>query len=64
MTNSDIVMFKPSMAPKAAVAAAETLRGRWIGEGPKVKQFETALRDKFGMRFAPGSNPGRGGSER
>jgi len=47
-----IPMFVPSMSEEAVAGATATLRTRWIGEGDTVKQFEAALREKFGFRHA------------
>lgn len=44
-----IDLFKPYV-PKAAIeAVADTLRTRWIGQGPKVEQFEKDFEKKFGF---------------
>ncbi len=43
MKKRKIVMFYPYVNEHAVEMAVETLRSRWIGEGPKVRQFEDAL---------------------
>jgi dTDP-4-amino-4,6-dideoxygalactose transaminase len=45
-----ILLFSPHVTEAAITAVTDTLRSRWIGEGPKVAAFE----EKFGGRFAPG----------
>lgn len=42
-----IVLFKPYIPTNARVAAFETLGTRWIGQGPKVDQFEEMFEDKI-----------------
>jgi len=53
-----IVMFYPYVNERAVEMAAETLRSRWIGEGPKVRQFEEALRARFEFPYAVATNSG------
>lgn len=53
-----IVMFYPYVNEKAVEMAAETLRSRWIGEGPKVQQFEEALQERFGFPYCVALNSG------
>jgi dTDP-4-amino-4,6-dideoxygalactose transaminase len=48
----NIVLFHPHVAAKAAEAVARVLKTRWIGQGPRVEEFE----QKFSARFG-GSNP-------
>jgi perosamine synthetase len=44
----NIVLFHPHMSAAIREGAAETLRSRWIGQGPKVDEFEA----RFSARFA------------
>jgi perosamine synthetase len=43
-----IVLFHPHIPEKAIHAVTEVLRSRWIGQGPRVAQFE----QEFSTRFA------------
>ena len=43
-----IPLFKVFMSEKVNEPLLETLHSGWIGEGPKVKEFENALADKIG----------------
>jgi perosamine synthetase len=42
-----IVLFYPHVPTKAKEYVCDTLDSRWIGQGPKVEQFEPAFRAKF-----------------
>jgi len=53
-----IVMFYPYVNERAVELVAETLRSRWIGEGPKVRKFEDALCKKFGFPYTVALNSG------
>ena len=44
-----IVLFYPHVPRKAKEYVSDTLDGRWIGQGPKVEQFEPAFRSRFGL---------------
>ena len=46
-----IMLFYPHIPKKAIDAVTEVLSGRWIGQGPRVAQFEK----EFGERFGGGS---------
>ena len=35
-----IVLFYPHVPPSAIEAVTEVLKGRWIGQGPRVARFE------------------------
>jgi len=48
----NIVLFYPFVTPEAAKAAYETLQGRWIGEGPKVRELEAAISDRLKLPYA------------
>src|ERR1051325_4872939 len=37
---ASIPLLRPFMSPEAIQACSETLRGSWIGAGPRVEQFE------------------------
>ncbi len=50
---SNVVLFYPHVSEKAAEAVAETLRSRWIGEGPKVREFEQQFARMLGIRTTP-----------
>jgi dTDP-4-amino-4,6-dideoxygalactose transaminase len=41
------VLFYPSVPRNAAKYVADTLGGRWIGQGPKVEKFERDFSKKF-----------------
>jgi perosamine synthetase len=45
-----IVLFYPNIPAAAIKAVTEVLQGRWIGQGPRVAQFEK----EFGESFAGG----------
>lgn len=52
-TTGNIALFKPHIPRNALTEIADTLSSRWIGQGPKVEQFE----HEFSARFC-NSNPG------
>jgi len=52
-TIGNIALFKPHIPKNALTEIADTLSSRWIGQGPKVEQFEL----EFSARFC-NSNPG------
>ena len=56
-----IPMFVPFMSEEAIDNAVNALRSRWIGEGDTVRQFEEALCEKFGWRYALLLNNGTAG---
>jgi len=45
--NEGIVLFYPNVSEKAIDEVAKVLRSRWIGQGPKVAQFEKEFEEKF-----------------
>ena len=53
-----IVMFKPYVSEVAVDLVTQVLRSGWIGEGPRVKEFEKALRARFGFKYALTLNSG------
>ena len=44
----NIVLFHPHIPAKAIEYVSDTLRTRWIGQGPKVEDFETRFAKRFG----------------
>lgn len=44
-----IVLFYPHVPPSAIEAVTEVLKGRWIGQGPRVARFEKEFEAKFGQ---------------
>ncbi len=42
-----INLFYPEIDESAGAAVADVLRTRWIGQGPKVDEFEEAFRQRF-----------------
>ncbi len=42
-----IVLFRPNVPASALSRIAEVLESRWIGQGPKVEQFERSFEKKF-----------------
>lgn len=42
-----VPLFYPHVGQGAIAEATETLSGRWIGQGPKVDQFEDEIKHKF-----------------
>lgn len=64
MQRPRVVMFHPYVNEQAVRNVVDTLAHRhedgrlWIGEGPKVKQFEQALREQFGFPYCVALNSG------
>jgi len=46
-TNEGLVLFHPHVPRNAAAMVSEVLSTRWIGQGPKVDQFESEFKQKF-----------------
>lgn len=44
-----IVLFHPHMPANAEAYVLDTLRSRWIGQGPKVDAFERRFAESFGV---------------
>jgi perosamine synthetase len=44
---NNIVLFYPFVPPSAALSVEEVLSSRWIGQGPKVDEFEANFNSKF-----------------
>ncbi|HEY5825245.1 MAG TPA: DegT/DnrJ/EryC1/StrS family aminotransferase [Cyclobacteriaceae bacterium] len=56
--NEGIVMFYPNIPKTAIEEVTKVLQGRWIGQGPRVAQFEKEFAEKFagnGTALAVGS---------
>ncbi len=51
--NEGIPLFYPNVPKKAIDQVADTLSGRWIGQGPKVDKFENEFKTKFLGSFEP-----------
>ena len=47
----NVVLFHPFIPPEAIDEVADTLRTRWIGQGPKVTQFEKLFSDVEGEGY-------------
>jgi perosamine synthetase len=45
--NEGIVLFHPNIPKNAGTYINEVLKSRWIGQGPKVEEFELAFESKF-----------------
>lgn len=46
-TDDGIVLFHPNIPAKAALYVTEVLNTRWIGQGPRVDEFENNFESKF-----------------
>ncbi len=46
----NVVLFYPHMAAAAAEAVSRTLKTRWIGQGPRVEEFERRFVQQLGIR--------------
>lgn len=53
-----IQMFKPYVNEKAVELLTETARSGWVGEGPKVKEFERQMQSILGCQYAIAVNSG------
>ena len=56
--NEGIVLFYPNVPKKAIEEVTKVLQSRWIGQGPRVAQFEKEFSEKFagnGSSLAVGS---------
>ncbi len=51
-----IVMFYPYVSERAIQQVEETLRSRWIGQGPKVNEFEAKLQATLDIPYAVAVN--------
>src|SRR6266516_458850 len=55
---STIGMFKPYVNARAVELVAEVLRSGWVGEGPRVKEFESRVGARVGARYPVAVNSG------
>lgn len=46
-TGDGIVLFHPNIPAKSSLYVSEVLNSRWIGQGPKVDEFEKHFEEKF-----------------
>lgn len=46
-----IRLFRPYVSEKAIELASQALRSGWIGEGPRVKEFEAEISKKFRLPY-------------
>ena len=53
-----IPLFKVYMSKNASKEAAKVINSGFIGEGPVVKKFEEALKQKFMNRYVVTTNSG------
>jgi len=53
-----IVMFYPYVSERAIQYVVETLRSRWIGQGPKVAEFEEKFKTTLRVPYAVAVNSG------
>jgi len=51
-------MFKPYVNDRAAALVVDVLRSGWVGEGPRVKEFEQRLGNRVGARYPVAVNSG------
>jgi len=58
MADKRIVMHYPFVPESVIPKLAETLRGRWVGQGPLVDKFEQAFAIKFGLTHVVSVNSG------
>jgi len=53
-----IPLFYPYMDKDIIRAVTDTLKSRWIGQGPRVDEFEQAIGDKFNLDYPLMTNSG------
>ena len=53
-----IELFYPYLPKEAIEAVSDVLRTRWIGQGPKVEEFEKAFSQKFDQKYCVSVNSG------
>lgn len=51
VNSRNIVLFHPHVPEKAIKYVTDTLKTRWIGQGPKVDLFEKKFSEKFSPNF-------------
>lgn len=49
----NLVLFHPHIPENAIDEIADTLKTRWIGQGPKVERFEAAFRESLKLEHHP-----------
>ena len=59
MNHTKIPLFKVYMAREADQPLLDVLHSGWIGEGPKVEEFEANLKQFFGNPFLSTVNNGK-----
>lgn len=52
MKKPPIQLFKPYVSPEAIQAVTDVLRSGWIGQGPKVEEFEASFAKYVGAKHA------------
>jgi perosamine synthetase len=55
---SKISLFKPYVNDKAIALVTQTLQSGWVGEGPKVREFEEKIGARVGTKFPVAVNSG------
>lgn len=58
MSEKKIVMFYPYISEQAVQSVVEVLRSRWVGQGPKVTEFEEKFKEKIRVPYAVAVNNG------
>jgi len=58
MEREIIPMFYLHVPESAIDKLAEILRSRWVGQGPKVDEFESEFSKKFGLKHVVSLNSG------
>jgi perosamine synthetase len=53
-----VALFRPYMNEYAIELVSEVLRSGWIGQGPKVDQFEKEIKERLGIRYPVTVNSG------
>jgi len=51
MEERKVVLFHPYVSERAIERVTETLRSRWTGEGPVVKELEAAISERLGAAY-------------
>ena len=57
-TKETIPIFYPYVTSKQRKAVNDVLKTRWIGQGPKVEEFEKKFEDRFNAKYAVSVNSG------
>ena len=58
MREKKIVMFYPYISEQAVQSVVEVLRSRWVGQGPKVTEFEDKFKEIIRVPYAVAVNGG------